>query len=46
MPPIRGRGAHLELALSVHPSDIIFNIVTKVEKWEHPCPMDTFLVHL
>ena len=32
--------------LSVPPSvrPISFNIVIKEEKWEHPCPMDTFLV--
>ena len=27
--------------LSVHPK--IFDFVTKVEKWGHPCPVDTFL---
>ena len=32
----------LSVCLSVNPK--IFNFVTKVEKWGHPCSIDTFLV--
>ena len=44
VPTLRG---HLDLTLfvpqSICPSG---NFVTKVEKWEHLCPMDTFLFFL
>ena len=30
----------------VHPFVRQISVVTKVEKWGHPCPIDTFLVTL
>ena len=37
MPPLKVGGGHLDLPLSVRP---------QLHKWGHPCPMDTFLVHI
>ena len=41
MPQSKRGWGDIDLLLSVRP--IIFNFVTKVEKWGHQCPMDLSL---
>ena len=36
---------HLDLCFTVH-SSVRLCVVTKVEKWGHPCLIDTFVVNV